>query len=403
VRVVSTDELRQVTSDAATKDHFVIVDAVGVSEHAMVDTTRQLDRQPTVPLNQILNRVSFGAQDADTLSTLAGRLARLQHKMTAEDHEKLQSLTGGLPLSTITHALLAAVDPDAQRERAAAGLPEGEAPDEAQLAAAAAELAGAATHIFMTSAAFRDLLLRVHERQEKFIDDANPDELIAAGFSGDATEHARQLVASFEEYIETHKDEIDALQILYSRPRAERAETARQVKALGKRIADDRTTYELGTRDGGAPLTYERLQTLRHKLQEAHPTWTTERLWLAYEQLEKGRARGASAERTLTDLITLVRHAIAPEDSPLIPYADLVRQRYQDWLAAQEAAGRAFIGEQRWWLDRIAESIALNLQVTPDDVDRDIYERGGRFGAERELGPEWQEILAQMNAEIGLT
>jgi type I site-specific restriction endonuclease len=109
-----------VTSDATTKDHFIIVDAVGVSEHAKVDTTRQLDRQPTVPLNQILNQVSFGSQDADVLSTLAARLARLQHKMTAEDHERLQAITEGRPLSTITHALLAAVDPDAPLARAAA-------------------------------------------------------------------------------------------------------------------------------------------------------------------------------------------------------------------------------------------------------------------------------------------
>jgi type I restriction enzyme, R subunit len=240
----------------------------------------------------------------------------------------------------------------------------------------------------------------VHERQEKFIDDANPDELIDAGFSGSATDHARQLVASFEEYIATHKDEIGALQILYSRPHAERAETAEQVKALGDRIADGRPVWELGTQETGAPLTYARLQALRNRLQEAHPYWTTERLWLAYEQLEKGRARGAGAERTLTDLITLVRHAIAPEDSPLIPYADLVRQRYQDWLAAQEAAGRAFTAEQRWWLDRIAESIGLNLQVTPDDVDRDMYERGGRFGAERELGSDWESVLQALNEHL---
>jgi type I restriction enzyme R subunit len=275
-------------------------------------------------------------------------------------------------------------------------------PDEAQLAAAAAELAGEATTIFVTSAAFRDLLLRVHERQEKVIDDANPDELTAAGFSGDATEHARQLVDSFEEYIATHKDEIDALQILLSRPHGERAEAARQVKALGDRVAEGRPVYELGTEESGAPLTYERLQALRSVLQEAHPYWTTERLWLAYERLEKGRARDGSAERTLTDLITLVRHAIAPEDSPLVPYADLVRQRYQDWLAAQEAAGRAFTAEQRWWLDRIAESIALNLQVTPDDVDRDMYERGGRFGAERDLGAGWRDLLEELNEQLSI-
>ena len=65
--------------------------------------------------------------------------------------------------------------------------------------------------------------------------------------------------------------------------------------------------------------------------------------------------RGVGAQRVLTDLVSLVRHAVELDDE-LVPYPELVRRRYEDWLAAQEAGGRTFTEEQRWWLDRIAET-----------------------------------------------
>ena len=44
------------------------------------------------------------------------------------------------------------------------------------------------------------------------------DELLQAEFDPKALEKARSLVASFKQFIEDHKDEIEAIQVLYSRP-----------------------------------------------------------------------------------------------------------------------------------------------------------------------------------------
>jgi hypothetical protein len=65
-----------------------------------------------------------------------------------------------------------------------------------------------------------------------------------------------------------------------------------------------------------------------------------------------------------------------------------VQQRYEEWLAEQEAAGRAFTEEQRWWLDRIAEAIGVNLSVRAEDfpsmascsIAADGTPRGRRLG-----------------------
>src|ERR1700682_3004574 len=60
-----------------TKTHFVIVDAVGVCEEEKAPT-KPLDRKPNVALDKIMGLVAAGAADADLVSTLAARLARLQ-------------------------------------------------------------------------------------------------------------------------------------------------------------------------------------------------------------------------------------------------------------------------------------------------------------------------------------
>ena len=111
--------------------------------------------------------------------------------------------------------------------------------------------------------------------------------------------------------------------------------------------------------------------------------------------------RGAGETRVLTDLVALVRHALEP-DGQLTPYPAQVRARYEAWLAAGERAGKRFTPEQRWWLDKIAETIGLNLRVEPADfeIDGEFVNRGGRWGAMEALGPEWRAVLEEMNREL---
>lgn len=93
-------------------------------------------------------------------------------------------------------------------------------------------------------------------------------------------------------------------------------------------------------------LTFRQIKELSQRIEQPPHAWTTQALWQAYAQLEQDKVRGVGAKRVLTDLVSLVRHAVQLEDE-LVPYPDRVRQRYQDWLAAQEAAGRTFTEEER--------------------------------------------------------
>ena len=66
--------MQKVTPSATeNKDHFVIVDAVGVTKSRKSDT-RPLERKPTVSMKELMMNVALGAKDKDTLTSLANRV-----------------------------------------------------------------------------------------------------------------------------------------------------------------------------------------------------------------------------------------------------------------------------------------------------------------------------------------
>lgn len=367
-RIISQTELQGVTSDAPQKTHFILVDAVGLTETNMIDTTPSLIRQPAIAFGELLERVGFGSHDEDTVSTVAGRLVRLQYKLTPEDEQTITSLTAGHSLSDMIHDLLQAIDPDAQLETARQMSGQVK-PDEKALQTAVKHLYWTATEPFRTNPHLRQTLIAIHGRREIIIDQVSQDTVIQAGF--EVNDPSRQKVQSFQAYIQTHKDEITALQILYNQPYSQQT------------------------------LTIDQIRELANRLKQPPHLWTEETLWNAYAQIEKDKVRGVGTQRVLTDMISLVRHVLHPDEA-LRPYPELVRERYTDWLAAQEKVGKQFTPDQRWWLDRIATFIGLNLAITPDDfgIDGEFVNRGGHWAAAEVLGPDWVMLLAEMNREL---
>ena len=127
-RVHTPTDLQAVSgADARAKTHFVIVDAVGVCESDKTDS-RPLERQRTVAFDKLLLGVALGKRDEDTLTTLAGRLARLDREISRDQSKTLSEIAGGKSLAEMSAALLRAVNPDSIAERAA-GKP-GASPDE---------------------------------------------------------------------------------------------------------------------------------------------------------------------------------------------------------------------------------------------------------------------------------
>ena len=353
-RVVSQTELQNVTSDAKTKDRFVLIDAVGIVESELADP-QTLERKRSASLKQLLESVAVGVTDEDTLSSLAGRLVRLAKSLGTAEQAEVKERSGGLSLADLSNRLLDAIDPDKIQE---SGSPQ--------------ILIDAAVRPLASNPELRARLTEMQSRHEQAIDEVSQDAVIEAGFTDEAS---RLLVRSFEEYIAEHKDEITALEIIYSHPAKRRSPLAPLLKGRGEH------------------LTFEVLKQLAEVLSQQQHNWTTEALWRAYAQLERDRVRGAGTRRVLTDLVSLVRHAVQLDDE-LVPYPERVQRRYADWLAAQQSEGRAFTSEQRWWLDQVATHIGVNLEIHAEDFNYgEFFNRGGQVAALRTFGPQLKEFV----------
>jgi len=236
VRVIGDTDFQAVTPDAKSKTHFVLVDCVGVTEQDFGDS-QPLERKRTVSFEKLLDAVAFGNTEQDVLSSIAGRLARLDGRLGKPDREALAQAAGGLTLQQIAGDILAALDADLQVEaaRVAAGLPESAEPDEAQLAAARAELLRTAALPLASNPTLRRAIVEAQQRFEQTIDTISKDDVLEAGYSAEARERAHGVVRSFEQFIEENRDEITALQVLYSRPYGQRLRFA-DIKALAQAI-----------------------------------------------------------------------------------------------------------------------------------------------------------------------
>jgi type I restriction enzyme R subunit len=368
VRIISPDKLKVVTPSARAKERFVIVDAVGVCEQDKTDS-HTLNRKPSATLPELLEYVGQGGTDPDALTTLAGRLARLQREFTPAQLKELRELAGGKTFPDLSADLLRACDADAQLDAAKQkfGTP---TPTEAQLGEVAEQLAQQAVTPLL-KAALRRRILEIRTQNEQTIDRHTIDAVTFSDFDASALEKARVKVKDFRAWIAANRDHLTALQVLYS-----------------------------GTKP--LKLSLKDLRQLRDALAAPPLAATPTQLWRAYAILEASKVEDAPSGATrpgepLADLVSLVRHAIAPS-VPLEPYANEVQQKYDDWIAQQQKQGITFTAEQRAWLDHMAEHIATSLAIDPDAFQDGWFGQQGGYGrAYKVFGDKLSWLITELN------
>jgi len=363
-RVISPTDFNAVTPDASHKTHFVIVDAVGVCENDKTDS-RPLERKRSMSFDRLIMSVALGNRDGDTLTSLTGRLARLDREIDERDRREIEDSAGGKSLKQIINNLLDAVDPEKKLEKAKE-LFNTETPTEEQIKKASEELARVACIPF-DNPNLRNTIIEIKKRNEQIIDTVSKDEVIFAGFDTQAKEKARTIVSTFKRFIEENRNEVTALQIIYSKP-------------YGKRH-----------------LTYEEIKQLAEAIRKPPYHLTPELLWQAYEQLDKSKVKGAAPQKLLTDIISLIRFAVGESDV-LEPFPAAVNQRFEHWLSL---TGRPFTPEQMEWLSMIKDHIATSLSISIEDFElAPFYERGGAIKFYNIFGEESNVLLEELNEAL---
>lgn len=364
-RTIEADDLRKVTPSATAKTHYVIVDAVGVTK-SLKTSSQPLITKPSVPLKDLATGVMMGVRDEDTVSSLAGRLARLEKQIDEKDQDRIKALAGGRPLSAIVRDLFEAIDPD-RVEEAATAVAKGQEPTDEQRTIARDKLVGQAARVF--TGPLIHLLDDVRREKEQTIDHENLDRVRVAEWDGTATENAKALAEDFKSYLEQNRDRVEALTIFFSQP-ARRAE-----------------------------ITYEMLQSLFDALRSDRPKLAPLRVWRAYALLDE--YKGADPAGELMALVALIRR-VCGIDPKLAPYADTVRRNFQTWILRRHSgAGEKFTGEQLEWLHMIRDHVAASVHIARDDLDMAPFDAKGGLGRMYQLfGVSLDLVLTEMNEAL---
>jgi type I restriction enzyme R subunit len=364
-RVIPLDDLRKVTPSAKfTKDHFVIVDAVGVTKSCKTDS-RPLEKKPGVPLKYLLNAVTVGNRDEDVFSSLANRLSRLEKQISEQEKQQFSEMANGKSLNQVVKELLNAYNPDVIDDLKAKVETELSGESAIKKEEAFNKLHGAlkekAADVFTGELSnYIDNVRRAHEQT---IDITNPDTLVNQGWATDSKERAENLIADFKTWIEQHKNEITALQIFYSQPFRRRE------------------------------LTYKMIQEVLEKLILDKPM----QVWRAYEQLEKVTGKPLSE---LIALVSLIRK-VSGIDEALTSYDKTVDKNFQDWVFKKQAGATKFNEEQMQWLRMIKDHIATSIHIDADDLDYTPFDAEGGKGKMFQLfGDRMNGIINELNEAL---
>lgn len=363
-RTILLDDLRKVTPSAKiTKDHFIIIDAIGVTKSLKTDS-RPLDRKPGVPLTDLLSAIAVGARDEDLFTTLAGRLARLDKIMTEKEKALFAEKAQSKEISQVVKELLNAYDPDKieAKAREQFQIKNSETPTEGQLKQAQDVLVLQAASTF--TGELNTYIENVRKVHEQIIDTINSDTIEFAGWDTDVKSNATGLIEDFKTYLEAHKDEITALQIFYNQPYRRRE------------------------------LTYAMIKSLLEKIKEDKPVFAPLRIWQAYEQLE---SVNGNPKNELTALVALIRR-LTGIDQSLTSYDKTVDRNFQDWVFRKQAGHIKFNEEQMQWLRMIKEYIASSFHFELQDFE--LIQQGTLGSAYKAFGNELYEIINELNEAL---
>ena len=397
-RVVSVDELRKVTPDARTKTRFVLIDCVGVTETDKTES-KSLESKPSVATEKLMLQIAKGDRHSDSLRSLGNRMLRLDMKLDDQQRKRINDLVKqSVPkevaarlqndflepgtLYAIASNLIHGTKEDSLVTQAQAEVGK-EAVNDDEIQKAFKQTADLLIHAFHNPD-LRELIEALRKDTDQIIDDT-PDELIDSD-TGYSEEKVENLINSWQQFIKDHKNELDAIQLIYQQPYQKRH------------------------------LSYEQIEKLAEEIQQPPYNLAPIEVWKAYEQLEKNKVKGVPPRELLTNIVSLIRFSTGLSDV-LEPFPELVNNRFDNWLKQQalqrhsgesgnpehdrhsrEDGNPVFSPDQLDWLNKIKDQIAQNAEMTVEDFNYIPFnQEGGLLKAHELFGKDLNNIIQQLN------
>ncbi len=388
-RVIKPSELRSVTPNATSKELFYIIDAVGVTESEKVMPSIIVpgdDKIPNQTLAQILEKMAMNNLSDDLFISLANKLSAIGGSATPEDLADYTSLCEITP-SDWAQIIIERID-------------KGDLPQFVSNLEDNTERYNVIQKLLENIPARHKLI----EMARGYVKEL-PDKTDAVIYSGFSTEEAKSYTQAFKEYIQTHKDEIEALRLIYNhdvgkltREHIDELKSKLELSISGFTIdrlwndyaKDEIEALRLIYNHDVGKLTREHIDELKSKLELSISGFTIDRLWNDYALLDQDKVKPLkSDQQAITNLIQLVRYAYNMI-SELYPLTGLCAKRFELWCGQ---AQRDVSDEQKELFRKIALYISVNgssdfkkiISVMPDTAGSLLRNIKDRAKIEQEL------------------
>ena len=328
VRSIGDEQLRIVTPNAYSKDLFYLVDAVGVTEHEMHETRPSTDSKPAIiSLKELLERLTHGYVDDEYLRMIAGRLSRIYAKSNDGQRQEFERLAG-IGMKDLASHIYDALGGGQLPPFADVNEPNHE---RRGLVAPLAIHPDARKHLLILNAGFVNIL------------QPGEDELISKGFS---IEEATTTTAAFEKYVAEHKDEIEALRIIFN--------------------------------NRGEPITYPMLKELDRQLRLFNAKFNPALLWNTYAVVRPAdvvKFTTKDEKEALTNIIQLVRFAFK-HIPKLVSLKGDAAKYFNLWCGQ---GWRGMTEKQNELLGQIVNYIVSNGACTVEDIKEEDKTQAGQL------------------------
>jgi type I restriction enzyme, R subunit len=370
-RTVSLQDMQRVNITAKlNKDHFVIVDAIGVEQSQKTDS-RPLERAPGLSLKDVMSNIVIGQNTSDDmLTTLANRLIRLDRQINEKEKAVFMGKTDGVSINHLVKKLLNAHNPDTleqlETKIRTENPNEGPLSINAKIDAEKQLLIDDAVKVFHNPDV-RQYILDVRKKYDQIIDVVNLDSILHSGWVTDTEAVATATIQDFTTWLDGHKAEITALQIFYSQPYRRRE------------------------------LTYKMIKTVFDTLKIERPNLAPLSVWRAYEQL------GLTKETPKNELIALVSllRKISGVDADLTTFDKTVDKNFQTWVFNKQSGATKFNDAQMNWLRMIKEYVVTSFHIEKDDFDLNPFDAEGGLGRMWQLfGAETDGLIDELNEAL---
>lgn len=321
VRTIGDDQLRNVTPNAFSKDCFYLVDAVGVTEHEMYipPVGPQGPGGEVITFKRLLELIALGNLKDEYLRLLASRLSRIYNKCDQDQRDKFIELAN-VDMKDLASSIFEALQNPELPPFVDINDPNNERKD---LVVNIATKPKARQYLLVLNAGFVEILM------------PGEDSLISKGFS---IEEAKDTTSAFEAYCNEHRDEIEALRIIWN--------------------------------NNGDPITYSMLKDLENKLKMANNHFSSSRLWNNYALVSPNDVRKHTSKEehsAMTNLIQLVRFAFHQIDH--LESVSWSAQKYFNLWCGQRNNEKT--PAQIEVMRQIVDYVACNGAVTINDIKED--------------------------------